>query len=202
MPKNWATGGGTGRTETDGVPAVVVVAAVYVVKSDCNSCSRCSNCRVVSSNTAFPRLIVRELRASGNAPRCVERPVSQDLSSCSNTGVKAVATLAISSSVRPANRVEQRSTFAWLRRRCLLGNPPRFAGCRNHRSCSHGSERHSRNLFFGLPTALFVLILLLSPEFHSAAFLTHRSGRRAVGGFSQRKAFDSLSAHRWERPRM
>ena len=107
MPKNWATGGGAGSTETDGVLAVVVVAAVDVVKSACNSCSLCSNCRVVSSNTAFPRLIVRELRASGNAPRCVERPVSQDLSSFSNTGAKAAATLAISSSVRPANRVKK-----------------------------------------------------------------------------------------------
>ena len=60
--------------------------------------------RVGSSSTAFPRSIVRELRASGNAPRLVERPVSPDLSSFSNTGVKAAATLAISSSVRPANR--------------------------------------------------------------------------------------------------
>ena len=95
---------GAGDTETDGVPAVVVVAAVDVVKSACNGCSRCSNCRIDGSSTAFPRLIVRELCACGNAPRFVERPVLPDLSSVSNTGVKAAATLAISSSVRPANR--------------------------------------------------------------------------------------------------
>ena len=56
------------------------------------------------SSTAFPRLVIRELRASGNASRFVERPMSPDLSSFSNTGVKAAAMLAISSSVRPANR--------------------------------------------------------------------------------------------------
>ena len=66
------------------------------------------------SSTAFPRLVVRELRASGNAPRFVERPMSPDLSSISNTGVKAAAMLAISSSVRPANRACSNVPFCWL----------------------------------------------------------------------------------------
>ena len=104
MRRNWVTGGGEGDTETDGAPAVVVVAAVDVLKSACNGCSRCSNCRVDGSSPFFPRLIVRELRASGNAQRFVERPVSLDLPSFSNTGVKTAATLVISSLVRPANR--------------------------------------------------------------------------------------------------
>ena len=56
------------------------------------------------SSTAFPRLIVCELHASGSTPRFTERPESPDFSSFSNTGFRAATMLAISSSVRPANR--------------------------------------------------------------------------------------------------
>ena len=54
------------------------------------------------SSTAFPRLIVCELQVSGSTRRFTERPESPDFSS--NTGFSATALLAISSSVRPANR--------------------------------------------------------------------------------------------------
>ena len=47
-------------------------------------------------------LIVCELQVSGSTPRFTERPESPDFSS--NTGFSATAMLAISSSVRPANR--------------------------------------------------------------------------------------------------
>ena len=56
------------------------------------------------SSAAFPRLIVCELHVSGSTPRFTERPESPDFSSFSNTGFRATAMLAISSSVRPANR--------------------------------------------------------------------------------------------------
>ena len=38
------------------------------------------------SSTAFPRLVVWELHASGSTPRFTERPESPDFSSFSNTG--------------------------------------------------------------------------------------------------------------------
>ena len=56
------------------------------------------------SSTAFPRLIVCELHVYGSTPRFTERPESPDFHSFNNTGFKATAVLAISSSVRPANR--------------------------------------------------------------------------------------------------
>ena len=99
------------------------------------------------SSTVFPRLLVSELQVSGSTPRFTERPESPDFSS--NTGFSATAMLAISSSVRPANRAlfqrsfEERSTLTRLRRRCLLGNPPRLTNSRSHRNCRHRREYHT-----------------------------------------------------------